>query len=288
MSLGVSMRGLQLIKKYQWDLATTFALAAVAALLGVFAHGLLKPYSAQIAMAAPLIFTIAVLSLLTVVCTSPRSKWGRGLIRLFVDLAVMGLLVPMAFLKIETLVAPIAWYRGANVDQVVAWIASDQDQARLMAWSRLVTMPRADKEAVARSLAPLLVGTDAGARHSAELTLTVPLRQFSLTALTVLTADLKDYLVARAETKAAPSQARLAGEFAADFVGKNVGSIHKALDRDKRALLPAGGLEALFLALATEPTIGPIYLRELALHGDATEKPLAESVIQMAAIRVSH
>lgn len=288
MSLGVSMRGLQLIKKYQWDLATLAALAAVAALLGVFAHGLLKPYSAQIAMAAPLIFTIAVLSLLTVVCTSPRSKWGKRLMRLLVDLAVMGLLVPMAFLKIETLVAPIAWYRGAKVDQVVAWIASDQDQARLMAWSRLVTMPRADKEAVARSLAPLLVGTDAGARHSAELTLNVPLRQFSLTALTVLTADLKDYLVARAETKAAPSEARLAGEFAADFVGKNVGSIHKALDRDKRALLPVGGLEALFLALATEPTIGPIYLRELALHGDATEQPLAESVIQMAAIRVSH
>jgi len=282
------MRGLQLIKKYQWDLATFATFASVAALLGVFAHGLLKPYSAQIAMAAPLIFTIAVLSLLTVVCTSPRSKWGRRLMRLFVDLAVMGLLVPMAFLKIETLVAPIAWYRGAKVDQVVAWIASDQDQARLLAWSRLVTMPRADKEAVARSLAPLLVGADAGARHSAELTLNVPLRQFSLTALTVLTADLKDYLVARAETKAAPKEARLAGEFAAEFVGKNVGSIHKALDRDKRALLPAGGLEALFLALATEPTIGPIYLRELALHGDATEKPLAESVIQMAAIRVSH
>ena len=288
MSLGVSMRGLQLIKKYQWDLAFAFAFAAVAALLGVFAHGLLKPFSAQIAMAAPLIFTIAVLSLLTVVCTSPRSKWGKRLMRLFVDLAVMGLLVPRAFLKIETLVAPLAWYRGATVDQVVAWIASDQDQARLMAWSRLVTMPRADKEAVARSLAPLLVGADESARRSAELTLNVPLRQFSLTALTVLTADLKDYLLARAETRAAPSEARLAGEFAAEFVGKNVGSIHKALDRDKRALLPAGGLEALFLALATEPTIGPIYLRELALHGDATEKPLAESVIQMAAIRVSH
>jgi len=278
------MRGLHLLKKYQWDLFIVAAAACCAASLGVFAHGLLKPFSAQIAMAAPLVFTIAVLALLTVICTSPRSKLGKWLMRICVDLAVMGLLVPMAFLKIESLVAPYAWYLGAKPDQVVAWIASDQDLPRLAAWSRLLSMPRADKEVVAKALAKMLVGSSDHARRSAELTLNVPLRQFSLTALTVLTADLKTYLAARAQTQAAPSEAQRAGAFAAEFVGKNVGSIHKALDRDKRDLLPAGGLEALFLALATEPTIGPIYLRELALHGDATQKPLAESVLQLAAI----
>ena len=206
--------------------------------------------------------------------------------RLLADTALIALVAPAAFLKVETILAPYEWYVGAKPAQVTAWIASDRDWDRLQAWARLVTMPRSDKEEVAKALAPLLLGHDEAARHSALLTLGVPLRQFSLAALTSLRPELEAYLRARAAGTQPSFEAEHAGLFAEAFVRKNVGSIHKALDKDKRALLPDGGLGALFLALATEPTIGPIYLGELERHGDEVEKPLAQSVLHLAAIRI--
>ena len=278
------MRTLALIKKYKLDLTLTLILCIAAVALAVFAHGMVKWYTAQVAMISPLVFAAAILAALTLVGVAGRASWLPSVLRVLLSSAAMVLVAPTLFLELEKVVAPVEWWRGTTPAEVVQLISTDKDSDRIRAWSRILTLPKEDKDTVAADLVPMLLGTDSHAEHSAALTLEVSLRKHTLAAMAAMREDLRNYLVATSQHQVPGDRERRAGAFARNFIGSNLTAVRKALAKNKRKYLPDGGLEALFLALAADPGTGRLYLEELARHGDQTEKPLAEMVMQLAAI----
>ena len=101
-------------------------------------------------------------------------------------------------------------------------------------------------------------------------------------ALIALSSDLNEYLRLGGPTATPPVETpALAAAFAQDFVKGNVTAIRKALDPDQRGKLPAGGLEALMLALAADDDLGTPFLRSLAASDDTILNPLARDVLAL-------
>ena len=274
-----------ILKKYKLDLVLILSSSIATAVLAIVAHGSVKQYTSQIAMIAPLVFAGALLLAMTLVGVFGNARWLGSAIHALLLVALLALFAPATFLEVEKFIAPYEWWRATPTKTVVNWITTDRDDDRIHAWARILTLSKQEKDEIAKAMAPLLLSNDSRARHSAELTLQVPLRQHSLATLVALRGELREFLMAQVSGSEPSESAKRTGEFASAFVRSNVGSIHKALQRDKRPYLPEGALEALFLALATEHQIGPLYLGELARHGDTTEKSLAESVLQLASKR---
>ena len=280
------MTAAQSLKKYRWDLLLITASSVAAVVLAVSEHGKVKWYTSDVAMIAPLVFAGALLLTLTLVGMAGRARWLGEALRVLLVAALVALIAPTAFLEVEKAVAPYEWLRGTDVPTVIKWIAADDNSERIHAWARILTLSKTDKEAVARGLAPLILGNDESARHSAGLTLEVSLRKHCLATLAAMRGELRSYLAAKAAGSTATESAQRAGQFSKSFVQNNLVAVRKALSKSKRQYLPEGGLEALFLSLATDDQLGPLYLRELAIHGDNTEKALAQSVMQLAAISI--
>jgi hypothetical protein len=279
-----AVKASELIRKYKWDLVLTAFFSALAIALAVFAHGQVKWYTGEVAMISPLIFAALILLALTLVGVAGQASWLTRVLRVLLTSAAIVLVAPTLFLELEKLVAPIEWGRGTTPEQVVDLIKTDRDSDRIRAWARILTIPKEKKDEVAAALAPILLGTDGPAQHSAALTLEVSLRKHTLAAMAAMRTDLREYLEAVGKHAEVNDRERRAGEFAREFIGSNLTAVRKALSKSKRKYLPEGGLEALVLALATDPGTGRLYLEELARHGDQTEKPLAEQVMRLAAI----
>ncbi|MBM4250747.1 MAG: hypothetical protein FJ146_02125 [Deltaproteobacteria bacterium] len=278
------MKASDLIRKYKWDLILIAIFSAIAIALAILAHGQVKWYTGQVAMVSPLIFAALILLGLTLVGVAGSARWFPRVLRVLLTSAAVVLVAPTLFLELEKLVAPIEWGRGTTPAAVVDLIKTDCDSDRIRAWARILTLPKEQKDDVAAALAPVLLGTDAKAQHSAALTLQVSLRKHTLAAMAAMRSDLREYLATVAQHGELSERERRAGSFARDFIGSNLTAVRKALSKNKRKYLPEGGLEALFLALAADPGTGRLYLEELARHGDQTEKPLAETVMRLAAI----
>ena len=228
--------------------------------LGYYWHGDLKSWTPTVATVAPLLFTTAVLALLALAALGRRDSRSVARVRrLSCLVALLALLGPAAFLKVETLFAASEWRQQTPAAVVVDRIATDRDPDRVRAWARLLTLPVSDRDEVARQLAPLLVGDDAGARHSAALTLAVPLRRHTITVLIALAPELEVALRQGADGDA-PLRAARAATFARDFVKDNAGAIRRALEPSHRAGLPNGAVRALMVTLAACPGLGHAYL----------------------------
>ncbi len=266
-----------LFKKFIIDISVIALACAAVFAVTVLYHGEVKPYTRELATVAPLTFAFSALALLATIGLGAR----RPLIkRLSFDLAVASLFIPLAMLKAETPMIPFEYFHGAGVEDVTARIASNNDLERYRAWARLVTMTKEERDEVAGRAAGLLTADDSGTRHSARLTLDVALRKHLMAALITLSPDLRAFLT---KTGSEPDmhRAALAGAFARDFVEGNVTAIRKAIDPKQRKKLPAGGLEALVLALAADDRLGEPFLRDLALSNDDELKPLAVKALAL-------
>lgn len=268
---------LAFVKKYIIDISVIVISCIVLFGLTVLNHGLIKPYTREVATISPLVFAFASLALLGTVGLGARWPWLK---RLTFDLAIASLFVPLAMLKAEMVIMPLEYFHGAGVEEVTQRIASNDDSARYRAWARLVTMDKEQKDDVARQVAGLLMADDPGTRSSARLTLDVALRKNLMAALTTLSPDLKTYL-AGTSSGAEKHRADLAGAFAQDFVESNVTAIRKAIDPKERIKLPAGSLEALVLALAADDKLGAPFLRGVAESNDPVLQPLATEALKL-------
>jgi hypothetical protein len=268
---------LHLARKYFFDISLIALSCAIVFGVTVAQHGVVKPYTRELATVAPLVFAFASLALLAVIGLGAKRPLVK---RLAFDLSVASLFIPLAMLKAEMAIMPAEYFHGAGVEEVTERIASNDDFKRYRAWARLVTMSKDDKDEVARRVAALLTSDDAGARASARLTLDVALRKHLMAALTTLSPTLEHYLAGTGDARDR-EHAELAGEFARDFVEGNVTAIRKAIDPKQRMKLPPGGLEALVLALAADDELGEPFLRDLALSQDEELKPLAANALKL-------
>lgn len=266
-----------MLRSYFVYIVTIPLLAAAAFALAVFEHGATKQYTKWMATMAPLTFSVAAMLVMFVMGIQIRSRVTDGFKRLLIGVAAGSVVIGVTFLKAEQFYAPVAYFEGAGVDTVVARIATDEDLDRFRAWSRLVTMSLEDKQAVARALAPLLVGEDARARHSAEMTVGISLKRQSLVTLTALTPLLREHLSGSKDPRG-----DRAAEYARRFVDNNLPAISKALKSPKDAAeLPEGAIPAVITALACEAKVGPIYLREIAKNGDDWMRPIADDLLDL-------
>ncbi len=275
----------KIVYAFRYDLVF-IALASLGLFFATFYwHGDIKLYTSAVATLAPLVFAASVLLMLTIVGINPHATIAKKALRGLVFIALASLVLPSVFLKSEYILAPIEYVKKTSTSEVLAKIATDDNFERAKAWSRIITLPKEGKDEVALGLVPMLLGADEKAKHSADVTLKVVLRKHTLTALTGFIPYLKSGLSKQAAGLALNADEALALAFGEHFVQNNIGSILKALSPKKRDLLPKNGLEALFLALATEKTVGPGYLTELSLKGDAQEKPTAQAVVKLAGIK---
>ncbi len=257
----------------------------------VCGHNTLKPHTRQIATVAPLVFSVASLSVFGLLAAGRRSPAAAVAKRLLIDLALGSVLIPGIFLDAERLYAPIAMAQGADQEQVLRWIATDDDLSSYRAWSRMVTMSPEEKNDLAVALAPLLTGDDAHARRGAAQALDLPLRKHLIATLAALAPSLRRALAAEGSgaqaakgsgaQAPAPADVR-AADFARGVVGKSATSVFSALEPENRGKLPKGGLEALLLALATDGERGKTRLERLGDIGDDEIRPLAIQALRVA------
>ena len=276
-----------LVTKYRVDTIIVLGTAVIAFLASVLFHAEMKPITRLAGLSGPIVFASVTVTLIGVMQLAARWPAFRPLRRGMFTFAVGSVVVFAAMFRAEMFYAPIAWHQGKGTDEVVGMIASNQNVARYAAWSRLMSMNRAEKEAVAVKLAEVAISGDEGARASATMTLDLNLRKFTIPALLVMRADLEEHLRERARgvtDSAEPTRSRLAGEFARAFIARNWRSVLKAMAPKNRGNLPAGGLEVLTFAMASDPLMGHIILKGFAGHGDEKLKPLATRVGDLAAI----
>ena len=130
-------------------------------------------------------------------------------------------------------------------------------------------------------MAGLLTSDDPKARLSANLTLDYALRRHAITTLIAMAPELKSYAEAKGAGLPPNVRAARAGEFASIFVESGYKSVLKALEPANRENLPQGGVDALFLALATNDPIGILFLKGFAEQGDDELKAKAIETLQL-------
>lgn len=275
-----------LVKKFSLDAALIFFVAAAAFAACVFAHEAMKPVTRTVGFAGPVVFATIAVALIPILGLAGKYAWAARARRLLLGVGIGSVVVFAAMFRAETFYAPIAYLQGATPQEVLAKIASGEDVPRFQAWSRMITLSNEQKEDIARELGPLIAGDDEAARRSAILTLEFPLRRHTLTMLVTLMPDLQTYVAMKAQGSSTPMPPRVqqVGQFTSAFVARNFRSILKALGPKDRDKLPPRGMDALFLALATEEPIGHLILKGFAEQGDETLKPLAQSTIKVASL----
>lgn len=272
-----------LLKNYRVDVILVLLLSALALVASVFGHAEVKPITRMFAFIGPVIFAVTVMLIVVAMSLTPRYALAARARRPLISFAAVSVFVSVALFKAELFYAPVAWYIGTPPEAVVAQIAADDDVERFKAWSRIVSLNEDQKNDVATRLARLLTGQDLRAERSAALTLDYVLRRHTITTLIALAPELRRYLDAKAAGFSPESVDQRAAVFTSTFVQSGYKNILKALTPKQRYKLPPGGVDALFLALATNDSVGAIFLRGFADQGDDELKAKAQETLALAA-----
>lgn len=272
-----------LLATYRFEILVILLLSALGLGLSVVLHAEMKPVARAVAYVGPVLFTTLMMALIAAMSLSKRYAWAARARRPLIAVAAGSVAVFVTIYKAELFYAPIAVARAESPAEIVDKIARNDNALRYQAWARILTMGIDEKNAVAMALVPVIVGPDGAARQSAALTLDHVLRRHTITTLVALGPHLRGYLEAKGAGLPPEVEGERAAEFTSRFVESGYKSVLKALEPKRRGNLPPGGVDALFLALATNEPIGMLFLRAFSEQGDEVLKPKAQETLQLVA-----
>lgn len=271
-----------LFRNNRLDIALIILLSVTALLLSIFHHGEMKPIARAYAYIGPVIFATSLMALIAAMNLQKRFAFAKKSRRVLIDIAVGALAIAVFLSRSELFYAPFAIAEAAPPSVVIEQIASNDDVSRYKAWGRIMTLDPEGKDEVAVGLAKIITGTDEAALQSATLTLEYVLRPHSITTLIALGPDVKAYIEAMSAGLPPPVEGERAAHFTSTFIETGYKSVLKALEPKNRIKLPPGGIDALFLALATNGPIGQLFLKGFAEQGDDELKAKAIETLQFA------
>lgn len=258
------------LRDFSWDIGLLLVLSGAALATCAYAHEAVKGTTHLLAIGAPCVFTVAVISLVPL--SARQTVWKR----ILVNLLGWSVAIPLMLVKGESLYAPFAWRHGATVSDVEQWIASNDDLSRFKAWARIESLTKDERDALAKQLVHDVTGPNEAASHSAAMTLDLPLRQHMIAALTELAPTIDGYLQDPAN---ADERTQRSAAFARHFVRNNPAAIKRALGEKNRNDVQDQGVAVLVLAMALDDEIGQKQLQEIALKGDDALKEIVRATL---------